>query len=75
MVEVSKIEVRNVGKDELLCQLKCYAIAKQKELEKQDCTQIEDLSKSFNLLMYFFNFDQDKSIKLMLEVIFVEKFS
>ena len=64
-----------MGNDELPCQLQCYAIAEQKVLEKRDCAQIKDLSKSFNLLMYFFSFGQDKPIKLMLEVIFVEKFS
>ena len=36
-------KVRNVGKDKLLHQLQCYAIAKQKELEKRVCTQIKDL--------------------------------
>ena len=42
----SKIEIGkkvNVGNDELPCQLQCFAIAKQKELEKRDCTQIKDL--------------------------------
>ena len=41
-IEIAK-KVRNVGKDELPCQLQCYAIAKRKELEKRDCTQIKDL--------------------------------
>ena len=41
----SKIDCkkRNLSKDELPCQLQCYAIAKRKELEKRDCTQIKDL--------------------------------
>ena len=75
----SKIEIAKKvgidGENKLPCQLQCYTVSKRKELEKRDCTQIKDLSKSFNLLMYFFNFDQDKPIKQMLEVIFVEKFS
>ena len=68
-------KVRNDGKNKLPCQLQCNAMAKRKELEKRDCTQMKDLSKSFNLLMYFFYFDEGEPIKLMLEVIFDEKFA
>ena len=42
---------RRNGKNKLPCQLQIFAVAKQKELEKRDCTQMKDLSKSLNLLM------------------------
>ena len=57
------------------CQLQCFTVTKQKKLEKRDCAYFEDLSKSFYLFMYFFEFDQNKPLKTLFEVISNEKIS
>ena len=63
----------NDGLFEITCQLQRIAVTKRKKLEKRDCAHLKDFSKSFHLLMYFFHFDKNKSLKTLFEVIFYEK--
>jgi len=65
----------NYGKIKTTCQFQCFTVIKRKKLEKRYCAHFEDLSKSFHLLMYFFEFDLDKSLKTLFEIISNEKIS
>ena len=59
----------------MTCQFQRVTVTKQKKLEKRDCAHLKDLSKSFHLLMYFFDLDQNKPLKTPFEVISYEKIS